>query len=226
MVLKLDTVSVRYSPDAAPAVKDCNLSLQPGEKVALVGCNGSGKSSLLMAIVGLIPHSGDIQVNDTPVTKKNLDTIRSNVGFLFSIPDHQLLFPDPVQDIGFALTRRGYSAAEARHEALGLMESLDIAALAGKSTHALSHGQRMRMALTGTIITKPPLLLLDEPSGGLDPPGRTALARQLGSMDSAMLMATHDLDFARQVCNRWILLEEGNITQHSSNMDTIQNIWE
>ena len=226
MVLRLNNVSVRYATGKKPAVENCGFSVRPGEKIALVGCNGSGKSTLLLAIAGLVSHSGDITVDGIKVSRTTLKTVRQRLGFLFSVPDDQLLFPDPVQDIAFALTRRGTPRDQARDEALKLMDTLGIADLSGASVHALSHGQRMRVALAGTIITKPPLLLLDEPSGGLDPPGRTALARRLVDMDSAMLIATHDLDFARRVCSGWILLENGSILRQSDDMDALLHLWD
>ena len=225
MVLHLDNVSVRYAAAGKPAVQNCGFSLRPGEKTALVGCNGSGKSTLLLAIAGLVGYSGDITVDGIRVERTNLKAVRQRLGFLFSVPDDQLLFPDPVQDIAFALTRRGAPRDKARAEALELMDTLGIGGLSGASVHALSHGQRMRVALAGAIITKPPLLLLDEPSGGLDPPGRAALARRLAAMDSAMLIATHDLDFARRVCSGWVLLENGSVVRRDSDMDALLHLW-
>ncbi|MCX6569891.1 MAG: ABC transporter ATP-binding protein [Candidatus Aminicenantes bacterium] len=224
--LVFDGVTVRYEVDASPAVDNVTFSLAAGERAALVGLNGSGKTTILLAAVGLVPYEGDIRVCGTPVSRRTAAEVRDRVGFLFNLPDDQLLFPKVIEDVAFGLLRRGFDRTEAYRKAVLALDSLGVGALAEWPLQHLSHGQKQRVALAGAMITDPPLLLLDEPSASLDPPGRRALAGILGRLDAAMLIATHDLDFGRRLCRRLILLEGGKVANDGEDLSTIQRLWE
>jgi energy-coupling factor transporter ATP-binding protein EcfA2 len=204
-------VTARYGPGQPPALDDCTLRVEPGERVALMGANGSGKTSVLLAAVGLIPHEGEIQVGGVRLDPARPEPARSQIGLLFSVPEDQLLFPRVLDDVAFSLRRHGVPVAEAEGRARAALAGLDAAQLAERSPYHMSRGQRLRAALAGTLVTRPPLLLLDEPAGGLDPAGRRLLIRQLNDLASAMLVATHDLDFASRCCHRFLLLEGGRV---------------
>ena len=115
--------------------------------------------------------------------------------------------------VAFTLERRGIPRIEARQKVLPIMKLLGIEKLASRSPHRLSHGQMQRVALAGALVANPPLLLLDEPSAALDPVGKEELAGLLVSLNAAMLIATHDIDFARRVCTRFIVLVDGAVTE-------------
>ena len=127
------------------------------------------------------------------------------------MPEDQLLFPRVIDDVAFALSRRGTPMVEATAKAIAVLASLGIAELAEMSLHQLSHGQKQRVALAGALIAEPPLLLLDEPSAGLDPPAKHGLAGLLRKAGAAMLVATHDLAFAERGCDRFVMLEQGHL---------------
>ena len=218
-------VSARYRPGDTAVIKDISLDIAPGERVALLGLNGSGKTTLLYAAVGLIPFEGDISVCDVPLSKVSERAIRDKTGFLFNIPDDQILFPSVVDDIAFTLERRGISRVEAHRKVLSMLHRLGIEKLADSSPHRLSHGQIQRVALAGALVSDPPLLLLDEPSAALDPVGRKELTKLLAAQDAAMLIATHDLDFARRVCSRFIVLADGVITEDVIDPERINQYW-
>ncbi len=217
--LELEAVSVRYEPQDPPVVEAVSLRLQAGEKAALLGLNGSGKTTLLMAAVGLVPFQGEIRLGGTALGPKTLGQIRDGVGFLFNVPEDQLLFPRVRDDVAFGLLRRGLPQAEAAERAQGAMASLGVAGLADAALHHLSHGQKQRVALAGALAPAPGLLLLDEPSTALDPPSRRALARTLAGLPSAMLVSTHDLDFARRVCSRFLVLERGRLGYDGADLE-------
>lgn len=204
-------VTVRYEAGLEAVLAGVSLSIGPGERTALLGLNGSGKTTLLKAAVGLVPHDGAIEVGGVPLDRQSLSSIRDQVGFLFNVPEDQLLFPRVIDDVAFGLLRRGAPAADASAKARRALDALGVGAIAESSVHDLSHGQKLRVALAGAVATDPPLLLLDEPSAGLDPPGRRALARLLEGVGAAMLIATHDLELAERVCSRCLLLEGGRI---------------
>ena len=224
--LAFDRVTVRYEPDASPAVDNVTFSLAAGERAALVGLNGSGKTTLLLVAVGLVPYEGEIRVCGTPVSRRTAAEVRERVGFLFNIPDDQLLFPKVIEDAAFGLLRRGVDRADAYRKAALALGGLGVGALAEWPLQHLSHGQKQRVALAGAITTAPPLLLLDEPSASLDPPGRRALASILDRLDAAMLIATHDLDFACRLCRRFIVLEGGRIARDEEDIATVRHLWE
>jgi cobalt/nickel transport system ATP-binding protein len=223
--LAFHDVSVRYRQDAPFVLKGISLEIAPGKRVALLGLNGSGKTTLLYSVVGLLPFDGDISVCDIPLSKTTERQVRDNIGFLFGIPDDQILFPNVLDDIAFTLERRGISRDEARQQVLPIMKWLGIENLAAHSPHRLSHGQMQRVALAGALVSKPPLLLLDEPTASLDPVGREETAQLLVSLNAAMLIATHDLEFARQVCNRFIVLANGVIVEDSTDPERVARYW-
>jgi cobalt/nickel transport system ATP-binding protein len=219
-------LTVRYEPGETPTLSDVTFQVAAGEHVALLGLNGSGKTTLLMATVGLVPHSGDLEVCGIPVSADTLAGVRDRVGFLFNVPEDQLLFPKVLDDVAFALLRRGVSGAEARAKAATVLASLGIGHLAEQSLHHLSHGQQQRVALAGALVAGPPLLLLDEPSAALDPPGKHQLAKLLDGQSAAMLVATHDLDFARRFCTRFLMLADGRLAFDGADVGQIVQRWE
>ncbi|MFH0899563.1 MAG: ATP-binding cassette domain-containing protein [Pseudomonadota bacterium] len=229
LALALRDVVVRYEPNSQPAsdavIDGVTLSVSAGEHVALAGLNGSGKTTLLLATVGLVPHEGSIYVDGVRLTRQTLSEARERVGFLFNVPEDQLLFPRVLDDVAFGLLRKGASRSEASAAALETLAALGIAHLATMPLHHLSHGQKQRVALAGALAVDPPLLLLDEPSAGLDPPAKHALAALLACQRSAMLVATHDLRFATRFCSRFILLENKKILLDDTGPDAILRGW-
>jgi energy-coupling factor transporter ATP-binding protein EcfA2 len=223
--LSFHDVSVRYRQEDPFVLHGISLDIAPGERVALLGLNGSGKTTLLYSAVGLVPYAGEISVGDVILSKTTERSIRDHVGFLFGIPDDQILFPNVLDDIAFTMERRGIPREEARQQALPIMKSLGIDNLAARSPHRLSHGQMQRVALAGALVSKPPLLLLDEPSAALDPVGKEETAGLLVSLNTAMLIATHDLAFARSVCNRFVVLVNGTIADDRTDPESISRDW-
>lgn len=220
-VLRFRNVTVRYDVDRAPALDGCSLAVGEGERVALIGANGSGKTTILMAAVGLISYEGIIEVAGIRLNPAEPEPVRERVGMMFSIPDDQLLFPRVLDDVAFTLRRRGVAEAEAEARSLEALARLQAEHLAEASPYQLSRGERARVALAGTLVAQPSLLLLDEPSSGLDPPGRRLLAEHLADLPSAMLIATHDIQFAADFCHRYIVLESGRVRTTGSDYQQI-----
>jgi len=223
--LAFEGVTVRYEPGAAPVLRDVSFSISTGERTALLGLNGSGKTTLLMAAVGLVAHEGVISVCGMPVARDTAAGVREKVGFLFNVPEDQLLFPLAIEDSAFGLLARGRKREEAYRHAVKALEDLGAGGLAAWPIHKLSHGQKLRVALAGALVTRPPLLLLDEPTAGLDPPGRTALCGVLEAFDAAMLVASHDLDFAGRLCRRFIAIEDGRVVYDGGDLSAVRRKW-
>jgi len=224
-VLSLKNVSVVFRNAKRPALDNCSFNLNPGDRVALIGVNGSGKTTLLQACVGLLPFRGTIQVLDIPISPSTLSQARQHLGFLQSTPQNQLLFPRVVDDVAFSLIRRGMSAEMAAKKATAQLSALGAQDLAQSATTALSHGQCLRVALAGTLVTRPELLLLDEPASGLDPFGKIQLADVLAHLPTTMIVATHDPSFVQRFCTHYILLEEGNIIASGDRFSCLPSSW-
>jgi cobalt/nickel transport system ATP-binding protein len=220
--LVYSNVSVRYPGSENEAVRGVSLSVRKNERVALIGLNGSGKTTLLFTAAGLLRFTGRISVCGTDLSRRTEGEVRNNLGFLFGVPDDQILFPCVMDDVAFSLERRGVVRKHARERASEVMASLGIVELATCSPHHLSQGQRQRVALAGALASDPPLLLLDEPSASLDPVGKEKLAVLLDSCEAAMLIATHDIAFARRVCRRFVILEAGAVIEDTEDPETVE----
>ena len=224
-LLSLRNVTVRYRPEGYPSLDRFSVNVTAGAKVAVLGLNGSGKTTLLRAVAGLAPYEGEIRIDGEMIGRKSMSAVRKKIGFLFANPEDQLLFPRVLDDVAFTARRDGCSLAEAREQARATLRDFGLEDLAMRSTHELSRGERLVVALAGLLVSRPPLLLLDEPSAGLDPPARSRLARLLSDIPSAMMIATHDLSFAQRCCSLFILLEKGKIVRSGDVMDDVVKSW-
>ncbi len=211
--LQLSDVSVRYSPGGPAALEGCSLRVERGERVALLGDNGSGKTTILLAAAGLVPHQGEIVVDGIPLSTRTASRVRERIGLLFATPEDQILLPHVLDDVAFGMRGRGSQGSDSEVAATDALEKLGAADLADRSPYELSHGQRLRVALAGAMVSRPPLLLLDEPTGGLDRGGRRLLTDALRAGVGAILVATHDLRFANELCDRYLLIAGGRVVQ-------------
>jgi cobalt/nickel transport system ATP-binding protein len=225
-VLCFRNVSARYPSASGVALTDCSFSMAQGEHVALLGVNGSGKTTLLLAIAGLVETDGAITVDGVALGPRSVHEVRNRIGMLFSTPEDQLLFPRVLDDVAYSLLRRGMAADEARKRARQELEMLGVGDLADREPYELSHGQRLRVALAGVLVVKPALLLLDEATAALDPPGRRALARLLKETPSAFLLATHDLEVAQRTCGRFLVLEHGRKVADTTVLDEARPLFD
>ena len=212
-MLEINNLTVKYgASDEACALSDVTLRIAPGERVAVIGANGAGKSTLLLALTGIIaPVFGEILVDNVHLEKKTLRELRKKLGMVFQNPDDQLFMPTVYEDAAFG--PRNYGAEEAQTEAAAdeIFGKLGIAHLKNRMSHRLSGGEKRLAALAGVLIMEPSVLLMDEPSSFLDPRARRGLIKILGGLDRTMVIATHDLDMALDLCGRAVLLKGGQI---------------
>ncbi len=221
-VLEFKSVTIRYSGNSKNTINDVSFHVHPDERVALFGLNGSGKTTLLLAAVGLVPFTGSIFIDGIPVEKKNIQKARDKTGFLFNIPEDQILFPRVLDDVAYGLIRKGTPSKEAHEKAMSALAALGVSDIAECSPFQLSHGQRQRIALAGALVTTPTVLLLDEPSSALDPPGKLSLADLLRSVASSIVIATHDVEFASRTCSRFLVLCENEFREYHDCRDAEQ----
>lgn len=214
-ILKISGLNYTY-PEGHRALCDISFEVAPEEVIALVGPNGAGKSTLLLHLNGLITGPGDrtegIIVNGLAMHKENLASIRRAIGLVFQDPDDQLFCTTVLEDVAFGPRNLGQTPHQAKQTALQAMADVGLStAMADRSPHRLSVGERKRVCLAGVLACQPLLLALDEPSANLDPRGRRQLIENLQRLSMAMIIATHDLEMVLELCTRVLVLDEGRI---------------
>lgn len=199
-------------PDGTPALRGVSLQVAAGENVALAGANGAGKSTLLQQLNGvLMPSAGTVSIGGSAVSHTTLPQIRRMVGTVFQDADDQLFMPTVFDDIAFGPLNMGLVPDEVRARAQHTMERLGIAHLAHRPPHRLSGGEKRRVAIATVLVMSPAILVLDEPSAGLDPRGRRQLIQLLRTLPQTMIIATHDLEMALELAPRTICLNAGEV---------------
>ncbi|MGE3257350.1 energy-coupling factor ABC transporter ATP-binding protein, partial [Pseudonocardia sp.] len=189
-----------------------DLRIERGERVALLGPNGAGKTTLVLHLNGILTGGhGSVCVGGLPVAKPNLAEIRRRVGIVFQDPDDQLFMPTVREDVGFGPANFGVRGPELEERVTTALDRVGMAEFADRSPLHLSGGQRRRVALATVLACEPEILVLDEPSSNLDPVARRELAEVLLGLDRTMLMVTHDLPYALQLCPRSVVLDDGEV---------------
>lgn len=209
-MLIIEDWTVTY-PDGTVAVDHLNLKIRPGEHLALIGANGAGKSSLILSLVGIIPGQGKVTADGIKLEKNTLTEIRRKIGVVFQNPDDQLFLPTVYDDIAFGPRNLGLDEESVRYRVEEKLELLNISHLRDRSALKLSGGEKRMAAMATVLAMEPGVLVLDEPTAFLDPKARRNLIRVLQKLPHTMLVATHDLTFAAEVCSRCILLKQGNL---------------
>jgi len=210
-LVEMRRVSFRY-PDGTDALHDASFRIVHGECVALVGANGAGKSTLLALINGLLlPSAGDVLVGELPVTPRTLAQVHRTVGYVFQDPDDQLFMPTVFDDVAFGPLNLGLEEDQVRAQVERALQTVGAAHLAQRAPYRLSGGEKRAVAIAGVLAMAPSILVLDEPSSGLDAAARRRLIGLLASFTHTRIIATHDLDLALDVCTRVLVLNAGRL---------------
>ncbi len=198
---------------ARPVLDGVDLALGPEDRVALVGPNGSGKTTLLHLAVGLLrPTGGEIEAfGEVRRTEKDFRDVRGRAGLLFQDPEDQLFSPTVAEDVAFGPLNLGRTREEALAATAETLETLDLAGYEDRITHHLSYGEKRLVALASVLAMRPEVLLLDEPTDGLDEHYEGRLTAILGGLGQAMLVVSHDRAFLRRVAKRAVRLSSGRL---------------
>ncbi|MEU6202923.1 ABC transporter ATP-binding protein [Micromonospora musae] len=211
----LDVHGVRYAyPDGHVALHGVDLTVPRGERVALLGPNGAGKTTLVLHLNGILtPTEGSVSVGGLTVTpdRPTLAEVRRRVGIVFQDPDDQLFLPTVAEDVAFGPANLGLRGAELAARVDEALAAVGMAEHRDRAPHHLSFGQRRRVAVATVLAMRPEILVLDEPSSNLDPAARRELAEILRTLPVTMLMVTHDLPYAAELCDRAVILDAGRI---------------
>ena len=211
-MIKIKNLTVKY-PDGTEALRSLDLAVNEGESIALMGSNGAGKSSLLLAITGIAPYAdGEIYVDDILLSKKTVADVRQRVGMIFQDPDDQLFMPSVFDDVAFGPRNKGLDEKETVRVAESALEELKISHLSSRVPGKLSGGEKKLAALAGVLAMDPSNLLFDEPAAFLDPRAKRRLVSLVRNLGHTKIIATHDSDIARQLCSRVIILKKGSLS--------------
>ncbi len=199
-------------PDGHTALRGVDLSIAPGEKVALVGPNGAGKSTLMLHLNGLLQAgAGAVSVCGLSIRAETLGQVRAAVGLVFQDPDDQLFSPTVFEDVAFGPLHMGLAEAEVRARVERALAAVGMGAYAQRVSHHLSVGEKKRIAIATVLSMSPEILVLDEPSAGLDPRARRGLIRLLSELPQTMLVSTHDLRLVAEVFPRTVIMDQGRV---------------
>ena len=221
--LKINNLSYSY-PDGHEALIDISFSVQKGESIAILGPNGAGKTTLILHLNGILGNlSGEIEVAGLEYTNENIAKIRETVGVVFQDPDDQLFMPTVIEDVMFGPKNFGYSNEEAEKNAIEALKMVGMDNFQDRPPHHLSFGQKRKVAIATVLASKPRLLVLDEPASNLDPASRRDLIKILKNLNISIILVTHDLPMALGICERSLILNEGEIKEDSQTKTILKN---
>ena len=224
--LRIDGLAYEY-PDGVRALHDVTLQIERGERVALLGPNGSGKTTLVKHLNGiLVGSSGSVAVDGTLVDTKDrvgLRRTRAAVGIVFQDPDDQLFMPTVKEDVAFGPYNMGLRGEELDMVVKGALDRVGMWEMRDRPPHHLSFGQRRKVAVATVLSMAPKIIVLDEPSSNLDPASRRELAEILNDLEITLLMVTHDLPYALELCQRSLVLADGHIVADGPTRDILRD---
>jgi cobalt/nickel transport system ATP-binding protein len=227
MINTVDVLCVRdlhFSyPDGHSALHGVSLKMNNGEKAALVGPNGAGKSTLMLHLNGILNGRGEIEIGGQRLVRENLPAIRAMVGLVFQNPDDQLFSPTVFEDVAFGPLHMGLPEADVRARVDAALEAVRMSGYRDRLSHHLSVGEKKRIAIATVLSMNPSLLILDEPSAGLDPRARRTLINLLRELPITMLVSTHDMAMVKELFPRTIVMDEGRIVADGLTPDILED---
>ena len=213
----IDVQHLSYAyPDGHQALRDVSLRVGAGEKVALVGPNGAGKTTLMLHLNGILlgrdgRNAGSVRICGEPVSEKTLGRVRARVGLVFQSPDDQLFSPTVFDDVAFGPIYQGLPEPDVRRRVDEALAAVRMGDYARRVSHHLSLGEKKRIAIATVLSMRPEVLVLDEPSAGLDPRARRGLINLLRSLPQTILASTHDLRLVQEFFPRMVVMDQGRV---------------
>jgi cobalt/nickel transport system ATP-binding protein len=216
-------VSFAY-PDGTAALDGVTFTIHHGESVGLVGANGAGKSTLLLHLAGvLFPSSGTVRVGDWPVTPRTLAQVRRSLGMIFQDPDDQLFMPTVGEDVAFGPTNLGFPPEEVEARVASALARVGAEALRDRPPYRLSGGEKRAASIATVLAMSPDILVLDEPTGNLDPASRRRVIDLLRAFEHTRIVASHDLDLVYDVCGRTLVLASGRVAADGPTREILED---
>jgi cobalt/nickel transport system ATP-binding protein len=198
----------RY-PNGRHALRGIDLRIEHGERVAVLGPNGAGKTTFMLHLNGLMQGAGGLEVAGLEVGHDDVHALRARVGLVFQDPDDQLFMPTVAEDVAFGPLNMGLDRTAVAGRVAEALGAVRMQHVADRAPYQLSMGERRRVAIATVLAMRPALLVLDEPSANLDPRARRELLDVLARVERTMLVTTHDLPLAAELCERAVILAGG-----------------
>jgi cobalt/nickel transport system ATP-binding protein len=221
-VLSVDNLHFHY-PDGHEALRGVSIKLCEGDKVALVGPNGAGKSTLMLHLNGILNGEGEMSIAGMRIEPDNLPVIRAMVGLVFQSPDDQLFSPTVFEDVAFGPLHMGLPEDEVHARVDEALEMVRMSKFRDRLSHHLSVGEKKRIAIATVLSMRPQILVLDEPSAGLDPRARRSLINLLRDLPITMLVSSHDLLMVRELFPRMVIMDEGKIVADGPTVELMED---
>jgi cobalt/nickel transport system ATP-binding protein len=224
MSCAIDAHGLRFRyPNGVMGLDGVDLRITHGERVAVLGPNGAGKTTLMLHLNGLLTGEGSLEVAGIRVGEGDVRDLRAAVGLVFQDPDDQLFLPTVAEDVAFGPLNLGVGRDEVLERVRAALAAVRMQHVTDRAPHQLSLGQRRRVAIATVLAMQPRLLVLDEPSANLDPRARRELLEVLDTIERTMLVVTHDLPFAAQLCERAVILSGGRIVADGPCMEILSD---
>ena len=221
-VLEVQDLHFSYH-DGLAALRGVSFKMCEGEKVALVGPNGAGKSTLMLHLNGILSGRGDVMVGGKRLRRDNLPAVRAMVGLVFQNPDDQLFSPTVFEDVAFGPLHMGLPMKEVEARVASALEAVRMSGFRDRLSHHLSVGEKKRIAIATVLSMHPQILVLDDPSAGLDPRARRTLINLLRELPITMLVSTHDMKLVQELFPRTIVMDEGQIVADGQTKEMLEN---
>ncbi|MFR1888630.1 MAG: energy-coupling factor ABC transporter ATP-binding protein [Anaerostipes caccae] len=228
-IIKADNLYFTYDGENTPALNGLSLDIQKGKKIAVMGANGSGKSTFFLCLNGILkPQKGTLSFCGTPYSydRKSLLELRHRIGIVFQDPDNQLFSASVLQEISFGILNLGADSETALKETEKIMDALDITELKDRPTHILSGGQKKQVAIADILVMHPDIIILDEPAAALDPKHTALVNGTIDQMTEAgltVLISTHDPDYAFSWADQIILFHQGRVLKSGSPIEVFSD---
>jgi cobalt/nickel transport system ATP-binding protein len=211
-------------PDGHRGLEGVSLTIRSGENIAVIGPNGAGKSTLLLHLNGILRNNGAVKICGLTVQEKNLREIRRKVGLVFQDPEDQLFSLNVFDDVAFGPINMGYAEAEVRQRVARALEWVSMVGYDERPSHHLSFGEKKRIAIATVLSLDPDVLALDEPTSNLDPRSKWALIDLLKGLPMTKIIATHDLELVRVLCQRTVVLDGGKVVADGKTDDILRDV--
>jgi len=222
---KIEARSLAFAyPDGHAAIQNLSFTVFHGEAVGIIGANGAGKSTLLLLLLGLLfPSSGEVLVGDVHVTPKTVAMIRQRLGLVFQDPDDQLFMTTVYDDVAFGPRNLRLDETEVAARVDAALDAVGIRHLKDRAPFKLSGGEKRAAAIATVLAMQPDVLIMDEPTAGLDPKSRRRVIQLLNSFAHTKIITSHDLDMIHDTCRRVIVIREGTVAADGPAADILRD---
>jgi cobalt/nickel transport system ATP-binding protein len=220
--VEIENLSYSY-PDGTAALHDITLEIRPGQRVALIGPNGAGKSTLLLAMAGFIKGTGKVSIDGMLVNGRNKKKLRTAIGCVLQNPDEQLFMPTLFDDVAFGPLNMGLTGDELTRRVEEVLKTVGLLEMAHKAPHHLSAGQKRAAAIATVLAMSPAIIAMDEPDSHLDPRSRGMLVKLLSGLEPTLVIATCNMNFATELCERAVVMDEGRIVADGGAREIMTN---